>query len=241
MEEVKTRTQNIDKFRVLSGSWLKIIATAAMLIDHIAAVFLRSDPVALFTVFGRTLTLYALLRGIGRIAFPIYAFLITEGFIHTGDRKRYGISLALFALISEVPWDLVHHDKFFSIASQNVFFTLFLGYLAICMAEKYREKPFIQAAWLIGLLIVSLLLRADYGISGYCFIVFMYALRERELLRAVIGCGFLSSRWKAGLAFIPIALYNGKRGFIRGPVAKYFFYVFYPLHLLVLYLIKVYC
>ena len=109
------------------------------------------------------------------------------------------------------------------------------------MFEHNNGKPFVQAAWLIGLLPVTLLLRADYGMSGYCFIVFMYALRERELLRAVIGCGFLSSRWKAGLAFIPIALYNGKRGFIRGPVAKYFFYLFYPLHLLALYLIKTFC
>ncbi|MBO7406044.1 MAG: TraX protein [Clostridia bacterium] len=239
MEERKA--QGFDRFRVLSGSWLKIIATVAMLIDHIAWVFLANSQIVLFTFFGRSLTLYTLMRGIGRIAFPIYAFLITEGFLHTHDRRQYGISLAVFALISEVPWDLVHYGKFFSITSQNVFFTLFLGYLAICMVERFRERPFIQAAWLIGLLVVSLLLRADYGISGYCFILFMYALREHELLRAIIGCGFLSSRWKAGLAFIPIALYNGKRGFIRGPVAKYFFYLFYPLHLLVLYLIKVYC
>ena len=239
MEE--TRSINFDRFRILSGSWLKIIATAAMLIDHVTFVFLSRTPVVLFTLFGRTLTLYALLRGIGRIAFPIYAFLITEGYLHTRDRKRYGISLAVFALLSEVPWDLVHYGKFFSLSSQIVLFTLFLGYLAICMFEHDNGKPFFQAAWLIGLLPVTLLLRADYGMSGYCFIVFMYALRERELLRAVIGCGFLSSRWKAGLAFIPIALYNGKRGFIRGPVAKYFFYLFYPLHLLALYLIKTFC
>lgn len=236
MEE--TKSINIDRFRVLSGSVLKIIATAAMLIDHIAAVFLKDSPIVLFTFLSRTLTLYALLRGIGRIAFPIYAFLITEGYLHTRDRKRYGISLALFALLSEVPWDLLHRGKYFTISTQNVFFTLFLGYLAICMFERYREKPFIQAAWLLGLMLVSIVLRADYGITGYCFILFMYALRERELLRAVIGCGILSSRWVAGLAFIPITMYNGKRGFIRGQFAKYCFYLFYPLHLLVLYLIR---
>ena len=66
----------------------------------------------------------------------------------------------------------------------------------------------------------------------------MYALQDRELLRDVVGIMILGSRWKAGLAFVPLAFYNGKRGFIKGPVLKYAFYLFYPLHLLVLYCIR---
>ena len=226
------------QYRILSGSTLKLIAVISMLIDHVAAVFLTSDPTVLLTVFGHSLTRYEFMRGVGRLAFPIFAFLIVEGYLHTHDRKRYGISLAMFALLSEVPWDLLHDNRYFIASTQNVFFTLFLGYLAICMFERYREQPEHQAAWLIGLLIISVLLHADYGCSGYCFILFMYVMREHELIRAVIGCGFLSSRWKAGLAYIPIALYNGQRGFIRGKVAKYIFYLIYPVHILILYLLK---
>ncbi len=230
--------EGFNKYRVLSGSALKTIAVVSMLIDHVAAVFLQNSPIVLFTALGHSLLLYTFMRSIGRIAFPIFAFLITEGYLHTHDRRRYGISLALFALISEIPWDLEHTGKYFVISSQNVFFTLLLGYLGICMYERYREQPQYQAAWLLGLLGVSLIFHADYGCSGYCFILFMYVLRERELIRAVIGCGFLSSRWKAGLAFIPIALYNGKRGFVRGKLMKYCFYMIYPVHILILYFIK---
>ena len=66
----------------------------------------------------------------------------------------------------------------------------------------------------------------------------MYLLRSSPLLRAVVGSCVLSSRWIAGLAFLPIAFYNGKRGFIRGKAAKYLFYVIYPAHIFALYLIK---
>ncbi len=225
-------------YQIISGSALKVIATAAMLIDHIAAVLLRETPIELLTIMGRSITLYAAMRFIGRIAFPIFAFLITEGYLHTRNRMRYGASLALFALLSEIPWNLEHTGKILALSSRNVFFTLLLGYLAICMLEKWRSRPSKQAAWLLGLLAVSVILRADYGISGYVFILFLYVMRERPLLRAVIGSGILPARWEAGLAFIPIALYNGKRGFARGSFAKYFFYFFYPAHLFALYLIK---
>ena len=112
MEE--TRSINFDRFRILSGSWLKIIATAAMLIDHVTFVFLSRTPVVLFTLFGRTLTLYALLRGIGRIAFPIYAFLITEGYLHTRNKEKYGLRLLIFAVISEICWDLERSGRLFN-------------------------------------------------------------------------------------------------------------------------------
>lgn len=234
----QNENNRILNYKILSGSTLKVIATVSMLIDHIAAVLLKENPVELLTILGHNGTLYSLMRFIGRLAFPIFAFLITEGYLHTRNRVRYGGKLALFALLSEIPWDLEHTGKLFILSSQNVFFTLLLGYLAICMLEKYRSQPVKQGAWLLGLLAVSVILHADFGCSGYAFILFLYVMRERPLLRAVIGCGMLSSHWKAGLAFIPIALYNGKRGFAQGPFAKYFFYIFYPAHLLVLYLIR---
>ena len=91
---------------------------------------------------------------------------------------------------------------------------------------------------LAGLFLVALLSRCDYGARGFDFVLLLYLLRERPISRAVIGAGYLSATWQAGLAFVPIAFYNGERGFIRGKALQYAFYLFYPLHLLLLYVIK---
>ena len=227
-----------ERFHCISGSALKVLAAVTMLIDHIAASLLMKNPIPLFSLFGKQFTLYFLMRLIGRLAFPIYAFLIVEGFRHTSSRLSYGVNLLSFALISEIPWDLNHFSTFWRISSQNVFFTLFLGFAAIWAYEGLREKRLLQVLAILAVLITSLFLHADYGITGVSFILLMYALREHELLRDAVGMGVLSTTWQAGLAFLPIAFYNGKRGFIKGPVWKYAFYLFYPAHLLVLYFIK---
>lgn len=227
-----------EQFHILSGSALKVLAVATMLIDHVGTL-LETRPVPLFTAFGRQVTLYFLMRFVGRLAFPIFAFLVVEGYHHTRSRIRYGASLLLFASLSEIPWDLFHNGAWFSLDSQNVFFTLFLGYLGIYAYEYFRDRWFLRALAIVLLLSVSLLLRADYDVTGFCFLLLMYALRDRELLRDAVGVLMLRSTWKAGLAFIPLALYNEKRGFIKGPVLKYAFYLVYPAHLLILYFIKV--
>lgn len=223
------------KYRVLSGSWLKLIAVVTMLIDHIASVFLRADPIVLFSALGHTFTLYEIMRTIGRVAFPIYAFLLVEGFIHTSNRKKYGTNLLVFAFISEIPWNLEHTGRLFY-SSQNVFFTLFFGFLGLCIIEKCKGKK--RIGCLLTVLLITLVFRADYGCVGFGFVLMLYILRENKLLQTVIGCCSLSTTWKSGLAFIPINLYNGKRGFIKGKFMKYAFYAIYPLHMLVLYLLK---
>lgn len=223
--------------KTLSGSWLKLIAISTMLIDHLAAFYLWHDPQfiqPLFVIGHRQISFYFLFRFVGRIAFPIFAFLLVEGFLHTHSRKKYGRNLLLFAFISEIPWNLVHTGTWHYMG-QNVLFTLFIGFLGLCAMDHFHDNRRKQAISLIGLLIVSILFRCDYGCSGYGFILLLYVLRNNRLLQAVIGCCVLSSRWMAGLAFIPINMYNGQRGFIKGPVAKYLFYVFYPLHLLAIY------
>ena len=92
-----------------------------------------------------------------------------------------------------------------------------------------------KALALFGLLLLSIVFRADYGCAGFGFILMLYLLRNDRLVMAVTACCFLTARWIAGLAFIPICMYNGKRGFIQGSFGKYFFY---PLHLLALYLLR---
>ena len=232
---------------MLSGSSLKVLAMVLMAIDHTASFVLRYVDAAwepLFTLGRHDITYYFLMRCAGRLAFPIFAFLIVEGFLHTSNRRKYGRNLLLFALLSEIPWSLLHGGHLFG-TSHNVFFTLFLGFLALCVAERWEQRQpddrkamRRMAIQLFAIIAAGILIRCDYGSSGVSFILLLYVLRNKALLRAAIGCCFLGSRWIAGLAFIPISMYNGKRGFIQGAWSKYLFSAFYPLHLLLLYFIR---
>ena len=121
------------RFQILSGSMLKLIACIAMLIDHTGAIILSRYQPALMNLFyinGKGISAYRIVRDIGRCAFPIFCFLIVEGFLHTHDRRKYGQNLLLFALISEIPWNFMFANTWHYADKQNVFFTLFLGYLA---------------------------------------------------------------------------------------------------------------
>lgn len=97
-----------EQYRIISGSALKLIAVITMLIDHTASALLRDSDIVLITFGDKPLTLYYSMRFVGRIAFPIFAFLLAEGFVYTRNRVKYGVSLAVLALISELPWNLVH-------------------------------------------------------------------------------------------------------------------------------------
>ena len=225
--------------QILSGSALKVLAMVSMLVDHLAMFVWSRLPAfqeVLFTVRSHEITPYMLCRMFGRLAFPIFAFLIVEGFLHTRDRRRYGISLLVFAFLSEIPWNLVWGGSLF-FPKQNVMFTLLLGYLGLCALERFKDDARYLWGSLIGLFVIAFFLRADYGFTGYAFILMLYALRRWPPVQAVVGCAMLPMRWVAGLAFIPINLYNGKRGFIQGPVGKYLFYAFYPVHLFLIWLL----
>ncbi len=228
-----------EKARVLSGSVLKLLAVILMLIDHTGAVIVSCCPqVTLFTLLGKTFTLYEFLRFVGRMAFPLFCFLLAEGFLHTHDRRGYAIRLGAFALLSEVPFDLAIHGKVLEWTHQNVFITLCLAFFALCALEKFKGQGWKLLLSLLALFLVALFSHCDYGVKGYGFVLLLYLLRERPVSRAVVGCAVLSSTWRGGLAFVPIAFYNGERGFIRGKTLQYAFYLFYPLHLLLLYVIK---
>lgn len=236
---------DVKQWRVLSGSWLKVLAMLTMVIDHSTIALLRYDSgfaMPLFAIGGKGISGYYLMRCIGRLAFPLFAFLLVEGFMHTHNRWKYGRNLLLFALISEIPFDLMWHGSIFA-SGQNVFFTLFLGFMALCVIERMENKEqrserydYLLPVSLFALIAAGILIHSDYGNSGVSFIILLYALRKHPILQAAAGCCMLPMRWIAGLAFIPINLYNGKRGFIQGPIAKYSFYVFYPLHMIIIYL-----
>ncbi|MBO4824514.1 MAG: hypothetical protein J5487_03865 [Lachnospiraceae bacterium] len=139
----------------LTSFAIKVIAIVTMLIDHCGAVFVErrlslikatvpnyeGDPT--YVVLNIT---DGIMRSIGRIAFPLFIFLLIQGFMHTRNRLKYAIRLGLFALISEVPFDMAFCNDYFNMIHQNVFFTLFLGFLFMCAADFIYKKHI--APWL---------------------------------------------------------------------------------------------
>lgn len=214
----------------MSGTALKWIAVISMLIDHTAEVLMNHNAALTEPIWAQ---IYVLMRGIGRIAFPIYAFLLVEGFLHTRDVKKYLTRMFLFAVVSEIPFDLaVFHTPFYW-GYQNVFFTLFLGLLALA-GIRWGTGLWKQALALIVCVGAAQLINCDYGAFGVFFIVLLYMTRYDKKTQTVLGA--LSLVWELPgiLAFIPIRLYNGTRGRCGN---KYFFYAFYPAHLLILWMI----
>ena len=225
------------RYRFLSGSMLKLIACITMLIDHIGSNLVPHNGPVLFKIRSNTYNWYQIYRSIGRIAFPLFCFLMVEGFLHTSNRFRYGRNLLIFAIISELPWNLVHNNTIFLPGSQSVFVTLFLGYLGMCAIHYLRDNVPRMSLALIGLMGVSYVIHCDYGMKGFCLLIALYLLHKARIFQVVVGCGFLNTLTKSGIGFFATLFYNGQRGFIRGRW-KYAFYAFYPVHLLVLWMIK---
>ena len=245
------------RFTGFSGTTLKLFALITMLIDHIGAIVLETGllPKISSSILSGRPTGYSpndyafwvnvdtVLRLIGRLAFPIYCFLLVEGFLHTRSAARYALRLGLFALISEIPFDLSLYNQLFVNNMQNVFFTLFLGLLAMMgmqyaerLLEQYAPKlrllsvlPFIVCALFAGLL------RTDYDVFGVLFIGVLYLTRQNKRQQCIVGAIGVAWEITAPLAFLPIYFYNGERGRLK---LKYAFYAFYPLHLLLLALIR---
>lgn len=229
---------------------LKLIACITMFIDHYTYIFIPWTGKVLTSVSGIPMvTSYVLGRGIGRIAFPIYCFLLVEGYYHTGNRKKYMLRMAVFALISEFPFDLAFQVTGTQLClsrmmgSQNVMFTLLLGlilmYLYDLLKMKYMMQPVIfntlGAILIVGVSGIATALRTDYSYVGIIFILIFYLFRGKKIwifggLYTVIL--LFSNRLElcALLALVPIFFYNGE----EGPKLKYLFYAFYPVHLLVL-------
>ncbi len=227
----------------LSGSTLKLIAMLSMLTDHIGAVIVGPYTDAVLETVGyetvrRLSVCYDLLRDIGRIAFPIFCFLLIEGFLHTKNVWRYAGRLLLFAAISEIPFDLAFQNKIFNINSQNVFFTLLIGLLMLIGLKSIKEllqiPVFIKTLLSLLTVIVSMLaayyLKTDYSYIGVFCIAVLYLFSRKRIGQAIAGAVSFCWEIPAPLAFIPIFFYNGKRGWKM----KYVFYLFYPLHLLIL-------
>lgn len=235
-----TEKIQLNRLKFLSGSMLKLIAVISMLIDHTAHIFyseLDFLTIPLFALAGREITVYYIMRRIGRLAFPLFCFLVAEGFVHTRNQKKYGLGLLIFALLSEIPFNLMGDGKLIDPSRQNVYFTLFLGFLLIYIFVNTKNE-LLKFVLMAIVTVISMFLHADYGMRGVLLILLIYALRSRPAIQAVLSYPLLSGGVSAFAAFIPINMYNGQRGFIRSNILKYLFYLFYPLHILLLYGLK---
>lgn len=255
----------IGNYRFITGNTLKFIAISAMLLDHLCKIVLQWLVIRLFETNQITLEqfnpIYDFIRfdlyPIGTIAFPLFCFLLSEGFHYTKNRKKYIGLMFTFAIISELPFDLAFFNENsiqmgtfpFYWEYQNVFFTLFLGLVALtclehfaCKSEIKKQKIksiLLQIACVIAISIVAKLIYCDYGKTGILYIVAFYIARKNRLYQILLfaityifATGFIQSSIYFFITCLLILLYNGKRGKLK---LKYTFYIFYPAHIAMLY------
>lgn len=223
---------------------LKIIACFTMFIDHVGYIVFDGHS--------------SWFNYVGRLAFPIFAFQISEGYIHTHDVKKYLLRLILFAFISQIPF-LLFHSIINNELGLNVIFTLFLGLVAIIIYDKYNKFVGVFSAIIFG--IIAHFLNSDYSFYGVGITFLFYVFNKNKCLLAIsfiiatlmqysylilvyynYGFEFLKNVFIIYLPYfictifsiIIILCYNKK----KGPSTKYFFYLFYPLHMILIYILN---
>lgn len=233
---------------IFSNTTIKLFAILFMFIDHFAvAVYSNLEYYSY--------DLYIIMRLIGRIAFPLFAFLLVEGFHYTRNKKLYLTRLSIFALLAEVPFDLALYDHMFYLGHQNIFITLAFSLIALMLYEKFKNQDnSISYLFVLGIGFLASIINADYGLFGVLSIFLLYYYRGNfnglaisltlvnlfmvnfDFSHVDSFSDFLANILQVFsiLALIFIFYYNQKQG-IR---LKYFFYLFYPLHLLLLYFIR---
>ena len=218
----------------MTGFILKIIALISMLFDHLG-----------YTIFNS----FSFMNYIGRLSFPIFAFCLTEGYTHTKNLNKYFFRLGIFAIISQIPY-MLFESTFSNNFNLNILFTLLLGLLTITLFNKIKNKVL---GYVIVILcaIIAQFFYFDYGWFGIATIFVFYIFKNKKLCMNIffILITFINyyyhfiqtSRYEylliilfACISLIPINLYNGK----KGKDSRYLLYIFYPLHLMILYLIK---
>lgn len=228
---------------------LKILALFFMFLDHLHVVFFKENS-------------FIWLRCLGRLSFPIFAFLLTEGFFYTKDFSKYLKRMFIFALISEIPFDLMTSGTFFNFYSQNIMFSFCIALIGMYLLEKlkkYSKLTYIISSIyiVIFMFILATITFTDYAGSGLLIIFLFYftkKIKYKKIIQLIgmfiinIFCfkspyltfnlfsysGKFPLQGMALFSLIFIFFYHGQ----LGPKSKYFFYLFYPLHMLLLYLLK---
>ena len=251
---------------ILTGAMLKNAAYVSMFIDHFFAVIFL-NYMNLHLVDGawdpKLVPIYRAGRAVGRIAFILFAFLIVEGFLRTRSRARFLLRLFLFALLSEIPFDLAFSGKMIDWKSQNVYWTLLLGVMVLTVWKYLSHYRSVLAAVGRALIVIAactaaFLAATDYRIMGVMLILTFYLTREKEgnVRFMAVGMVMLFGTWGSNLiryiGKIPAdqlflsALREMYGLFAFFPIALYngergkqlpkpLYYGFYPVHLLILY------
>lgn len=245
----------VTKIQFLSGNAIKIIAICLMFFEHFNKTILlwysnnvlsnmeemgkiSIEAVVKFNEFIR-FQLYP----IGSIAFPLFCFLISEGFFYTKNRKRYFVLMGTFALLSEIPLDLaffrsdaiVENTFPFYWRYQNVFFTLLLGLIALWCIEKFKPVSkqknkkiigsLLQVICVVGLAVTASIIHSDYEAYGVLLIVAFYLCRKNRLyqmltfLLVYTVCTGVQPAFPEFTSILILLFYNGQRGKLR---LKYF-------------------
>ena len=227
----------------MSSFLLKIIACFTMLLCHIPFVYPQYSVPLMY---------------IGKISFPLYAFLISEGYVHTRNFSKYLTRLIVFGVISQIPACLLFVGKSFNGLYLNIFFTLALGLLGIRIYDKIKSK-YISTPLIILLAVIAELLKFDYGAFGVLMIVCFYVFKRNKLNMVLSQMFLMFILYMKKMSYYTFSLfnlqyilfqllfsvislaiiltYNGKKGKSSGKI-KLMFYFFYPVHLIILDLLK---
>ena len=209
----------------MSSLALKLTALFTMIIDHYGAIF-QSDIITY--------------RIIGRLAFPIYCFLLVEGYFHTSNIKKYAARLLIFAFISEIPFDLAFYGEI-GFEHQNIFFTLFIGLTAVYIIDNKKINVNNNALIVFAASVLASLLRTDYQFIGIIYIFTFYSMRNQPknkkftVLALIMSVVNIAAGWLQEfslLALVPIYYYNNKQG-RKNKILQISFYIAYPLHLMI--------
>ena len=231
----------LDKLRIFSGAQLKYIAFLSMLVDHVNKAliypFLSGEG-----ILQRISDAFDIL---GRIAFPLFAFFLVEGFFKTGNRKKYLASLLIFGIISEIPFDMALSGVFFELNSNNIMFTLALMLITIWTIDILKEKMqnMSKYTWypvsfvIVGIMcIISMVTGLDYEYHAIMIGYLFYIFYNKRVFAIFLGYLAIFKEVWSLLGFSLILTYNGK----RGKQNKLFNYCFYPVHLLILGILRIY-
>ena len=221
------RDEHGGKKQFLSGSALKVIFVVSMTIAHIAYYILDQQ-----LGMGYIWT-YEVMRCIGRFVFPIFAFLIVEGYHHTRHIGKYMAALLVTAIAAEILWQMLVNED-----SHNVVFTLLLGLVAIFLVDYIHDAPWLMLLETALFSAIATILNTDYTWHGICLMMVFYLFRRHRGQTLIFGFPLLMGYGIVGSAIglaIPL-MYSGRRGFVKGQWMKYLFYIYYPLHLSVIYL-----
>lgn len=233
--------------RGISQEGLKLLACITMLIDHVGAALVLKASITRPELFG----MYEWMRTIGRLSFPIFCFLLAEGVHYTGSPRRYALRLLLSAVLSELPFDLAFHGGIYWY-SQNVMLSLFLG---VCALELMKKCPngVLKLMAAVPFALLAEFLCSDYSADGVLLMALFGITRDMPYKRLLQGLGmaFLFTQmasaplsWAssitlqqvATLAIVPICFYSGQKK-TNSKAIQWAFYLFYPAHLLALWLI----